>query len=378
MKKIVLGFFLTTHLNFVVVEKPDTPDVPYVTQGMAENVFIITTDGFRWQEVFSGADSVLINDQQYTQNTELANMYFGAATAAERRQKLMPFFWNVIAQKGVLLGNRNYDNMANVQNIYGSSYPGYNELLTGTTDISIYNNSKKNNPHKNILELLNDQERFKNKVAVVTSWDVFPYILNEDRSKIPVNSGYTDLAESSSQPAFHMINEVQQKAIAEKEPCRYDLLTFAAAKEYIKMHQPKLMYISLGETDEWAHSGRYDLYLQQANQFDKYVSDLWYYVQTNEYYKNKTAFIITTDHGRGYLQRSSWKRHGPLTPGSKDIWMAMIGPGIEAKGELKEGGKMIQKNTSSLIAKLLGVTINSQGGVATGQPVAFTKVVNKQ
>jgi hypothetical protein len=104
-----------------------------------------------------------------------------------------------------------------------------------------------------------------------------------------------------------------------------------------------------------AHHGRYDLYLQQANQLDKCIADLWYYTQTNEFYKNKTAFIITTDHGRGYIQANSWTKHGPFIPGSKEIWMAMIGPGIEMKGEVKEEGELLQKNISKLITRLLRV-----------------------
>jgi Type I phosphodiesterase / nucleotide pyrophosphatase len=356
MKKLIAGLFLLTHLNFVL--KPETEIRDRLIENLqpeAENIFIITVDGFRWQEVFSGADSVLINDSRYTQDTELTKLYYWDSNEEERRKKLMPFFWNVIAKKGQLLGNRAYGSKVNVKNMYGFSYPGYNELFTGTTDWLVNSNKKRINRNKNILELLNEQERFKGKVAAVTSWDVFPYILNEKRNKLPLNSGYENIDEPGMTGTQLMTNMVQQTAIVEKEDTRYDLLTFVTAKEYIKKHQPKVMYISLGETDEWAHHGRYDLYLQQANQLDKCIADLWYYTQTNEFYKNKTAFIITTDHGRGYIQANSWTKHGPFTPGSKEIWMAMIGPGIEMKGEVKEEGELMQKNISKLINRLLRV-----------------------
>jgi hypothetical protein len=359
MKKLIAGLFLLTHLNFVVVQQPGNKDS--VTENMqpsAENIFIITTDGFRWQEVFSGADSALINNERYTQDTELTKLFYWDSSEEERRKKLMPFFWNVIAKKGQLLGNRGFGSKVNVKNMYGFSYPGYNELLTGSTDWMVNSNKKRINRHKNILELLDEQERFHGKVAAVTSWDVFPYILNEKRSNIPVNSGYESVNEPGMSSTQLMTNMVQQTAIVEKESTRYDLLTFVTAKEYIKKHQPKVMYISLGETDEFAHQGRYDLYLQQANQLDKCIADLWYYVQTHEFYKNKTAFIITTDHGRG--QNSSWIKHGPFTQGSKEIWMAMMGPGIEAQGEVKEEGELLQKNISKLITGLLGIGLNNE------------------
>jgi hypothetical protein len=35
-----------------------------------ENVFVIMTEGLRWQELFSGADSVLLHDSQYTENIQ--------------------------------------------------------------------------------------------------------------------------------------------------------------------------------------------------------------------------------------------------------------------------------------------------------------------
>ena len=35
-----------------------------------------------------------------------------------------------------------------------------------------------------------------------------------------------------------------------------------------------------------------------ANMVDKWM-DIWDYIQSNPFYKNKTAIFITTDHGRG-------------------------------------------------------------------------------
>jgi len=34
----------------------------------ADHIFLITMDGFRWQELFTGADSLLIDDSGYTDN----------------------------------------------------------------------------------------------------------------------------------------------------------------------------------------------------------------------------------------------------------------------------------------------------------------------
>ena len=69
-------------------------------------LFIITLDGFRWEEIFTGADSSLISDPQINTDTLLAKALYWTDDESDRREKLMPFFWSVIAKQGELYGNR--------------------------------------------------------------------------------------------------------------------------------------------------------------------------------------------------------------------------------------------------------------------------------
>ncbi len=314
------------------------------------NVFIITTDGFRWQEVFGGADSLLMKDTTYVQDTALIRQQYWSDDLTERRKKLLPFFWNVIAAKGRLSGNRAYGNEVNVSNLYKISYPGYNEILTGYADKRFIPNLSINNRNTNILEYLNSTETYGGKVAAFSSWNVMPYILNEKESQLPVNSGY-EMLEEGDDTLNILINEVQ-KNVPNKGHTRYDLLTYASARNYIEAKHPKVVFLGLGETDEFAHQGRYDQYLQKAHQVDQLIAELWYYVQTDPFYKNNTTFIITTDHGRG-SKSSRWADHGFWVKGSGEIWMAMIGPGIAADGELKGKEKIYQKQVASTVAYLV-------------------------
>ena len=71
-----------------------------------ENVFLITLDGLRWQELFSGAVDSLIRDKEFTQDTALLKSVFWVENAQERRERLMPFFWTTIAREGQIYGNR--------------------------------------------------------------------------------------------------------------------------------------------------------------------------------------------------------------------------------------------------------------------------------
>ena len=79
-----------------------------------ENLIIVGWDGVRWEEIFTGIDSSILNDRQYTrERSELRSRYW-SDTAAVRRKKLFPFFWSTIRQDGQLYGNRDLGNKAEI------------------------------------------------------------------------------------------------------------------------------------------------------------------------------------------------------------------------------------------------------------------------
>lgn len=317
----------------------------------SENLFIITIDGFRWQEIFTGADEKLINDEKYTPDTATIKMMYWDDDPNERRKKLMPFFWNVIASKGQLYGNRNFNNKVNTANLFNLSYPGYNEMLAGNTDITVFSNAKKRNQNVTVLEYLNRKKELNGKVVAFTSWDVFPYILNNERNDMLINSGYETLKDISSAKQA-MINQVQTDAVYDKGQTRYDQLTFLTAKEYINLHKPRVVFLGLGETDEFAHHGRYDLYLEQANKTDKMIAELWHWVQTTPGYKNNTTFLITTDHGRG-SNKNKWTSHNAWIKGSSQTWLALLGTAVKPLGEIKDEQQLYQQQIAETIALLV-------------------------
>src|SRR4249919_1225081 len=77
----------------------------------AENIIIITTDGFRWQEVFKGMDSAIANNKKFNQGDSAAIFKkYWSDDINERRKKLMPFLWSVIEKNGQIYGNREKGN----------------------------------------------------------------------------------------------------------------------------------------------------------------------------------------------------------------------------------------------------------------------------
>ena len=345
-------------------------------QSRTRNVIIVTLDGFRWQEIFGGADSILITNSTYNVDTGLCKSMYWAPTAAQRREKLMPFMWNVIGKQGQLYGNRWLQNHVAVKNIYKFSYPGYNEILTGFPDTRLIPNTPVENQNVNLLEFLNTRSNFTGKVVAFSSWNIIPFILNEKRSGIPVNSGYENLSEENDSIAT-LINTVQS-SITSKGHTRYDQLTYLSARNYLQSHHPRVAFVSLGEMDESAHGRRYDLYLQNASTADRMLAELWYLVQTDPFYRDHTMLIITTDHGRGDTPKG-WHNHGALTHGSGATWLGMIGPDIVPLGEISGGQKLFNNQIAATICELLGekFVANHSVGKAISLPGESMSISNE-
>jgi hypothetical protein len=319
-------------------------------QQKTENVIIVTLDGFRWQEVFGGADAALINKAYVGDVSSLKEEYW-TPFAAERRKKLLPFFWNIIQQQGQLYGNRWSGNKVNNANKYRFSYPGYNEIFTGFPDAGINSNDKIWNPNINVLEFINQQSNYKNKVAAFATWDVLPYILNTKRNGLYVNADADTMRFENKE--LQLVNDMQ---FLTTRPIgvRPDIFTYFAAREYLKAYKPKVFYIAFGETDEFAHAGKYDQYLFSAHAEDAMIADLWKTVQSLPEYKNKTTLIITCDHGRGDKIKSQWTDHGENIAEAGQIWVAIMGPDTKPTGEIKQTMQLYQAQLATTLAALLG------------------------
>ncbi len=316
-----------------------------------KNLIVITLDGYRWQELFSGADQQVLYNGNYVRDTSVVQRFDGQS-AEKRREKLMPFFWNTIATQGQLYGNRRLGNKVNCANWRLLSYPGYSEMLVGFTERKVSSNDKKVNPNATVLEFIHERPEFNDRVAAFSTWDVFPFILREEQSNIYVNAG-TDIPTGELSVQEKWMNN-NQEDIMNSSGTRYDEFTFRYAFQYLKRERPRVLFIGFDETDSNGHGGRYDNYLKSAHHADKMIKELWNWVQSQPDYKDQTTLFITTDHGRGN-GRNSWKNHRLLAAGSRQIWFAVLGPDTPAFGEMKFKGKYFQKQTAKTLAAFLGL-----------------------
>ncbi|MBO6573956.1 MAG: alkaline phosphatase family protein [Rhodothermales bacterium] len=314
-------------------------------------VVLVTLDGLRWEEVFRGMDPSMTEDESL-----LAE--FGVGDAAERRTTLMPWLWRTLATQGVLLGNRQLGSTGRVTNGHVFSYPGYNEILTGRVDERIDSNDKVPNPNVTVLEWL--QTRAGVRAAAFGSWDVFPYIINEERSGIPVNAGFEPSLDPERSERESFLNELQAQIPSPWGTVRLDAFTHHYALEYMKRASPEVVYISYGETDDFAHNDNFPAYIRAARNTDAFLQGLWTFLQTDSAYAGRTSLIITTDHGRG--SGDGWVGHGTGEEwaGSEYIWLAALGPSIPAGGELRGVG-FDQAQVAATVAALMGFDFTITG-----------------
>jgi hypothetical protein len=342
MKKFLFVTFLFVNAACFAQQAPKT-----------ENVILVTWDGYRWQELFGGADKKWMKEKFVKSDLNKLKEQYNAPTAEERRKKLMPFFWDSIATKGTLIGNRKKGSKMNVTNGYKFSYPGYSEIFCGYGDHRVNSNDFPDNPNKNIFDFIVAQKEFERKAAAFATWDAFPRIINTNRNKVPVFVNFKK--ENDVVSCNNVSYDKWQTSCPQVDPfILTDTMTYHFAKEYIHRNHPKFVFIGFDETDHFAHEGMYDAYLNSANTEDRFMADLWNTIQSDPQYKDKTTLIITCDHGRGNKRPGMWRHHGKLVKDAHQIWMAAIGPDVAANGEVKGGKKYTQSQIAQTIAHLLG------------------------
>ena len=317
-------------------------------QTPARNVVVVTLDGLRFQEMFGGADEAYFKRDAKGVIDPAAKKYAGDTPEA-RRGLLMPFMWSVIAKQGQVFGDPSQQSRSHVTNGLWFSYPGYSEMLAGLVDPRIDSNNKTPNPNVTVLEWLNGRPGFAGKVSAFGSWDVLPFILNTGRSHLPVGTGFVPVPDPKTSRERE-INELAADLPAYRGYGTFDAPIVYAAIEDLKTRQPRVLYIMLGEGDEWAHEGRYDLYLDATKRADRFIERIWTTLQSLPEYRGRTTLLVTTDHGRGATLKD-WSDHGKDVPAAEDTWMAALGPGVPPLGVRKN----LTVTTSQLAATIASV-----------------------
>ncbi len=329
------------------------------------HVVLFTSDGVRWQDLFTGIDPLLMNQKSAGMGDVAAlQSKLWKPAPEERRAALMPFFWNTLVPRGVLLGNVSLGSSMQVSNGFRVSYPGYSEILTGRSqDEVIRNNDPIRNPTPSFLQFLKDRSHLRpEQVAVFASWELFHQIAESRPGDLFINAGYETCPLPRNSTKVALLNQLQSDARFVDSTSRHDAFTFELAMEYLSVMPPEHLFISFDETDDWAHNKRYDQVLRSLQYFDASLNRLWTLLQSSPRYRDSTTLVITCDHGRGG-SLNDWSDHGPKVPGDEQIWAAFIGPDTPAKGEISHGPIRFQRDIAPTILALLGVETGAYPGI---------------
>jgi hypothetical protein len=270
-----------------------------------ERVILVTLDGVRWQEVFQGSDPKL----------------GGGATSS------LPMPW-LHAQResgGLLLGDD--ESPLFISNPHGVSLPGYQSLFTGRVQEQCHNNFCGRPADETLQErVLFELGLESHQVATIGSWEKIGKAAQSGGSgTLPtpfINVEHQALEDDIPLEAElrEKLNQLEKKRRPPWFNARWDHLTWQQAMRFWRVHHPRLLIVSLVDSDEWGHRGDYPRYLHALRNYDRWLSALTKDLRASENsLGQETTLIVTTDHGRGDGRK--WSRHGAAIPGSERIWL---------------------------------------------------------
>jgi Type I phosphodiesterase / nucleotide pyrophosphatase len=294
----------------------------------ARSVILLTLDGVRPTEFFGGMDSTVVafpDSSGIGDSVRIWRAYW-RPTATERRRAVMPFFWDSLAPRGLVLGDPANGGRAVITNGEGFSAPGYLEILTGSAQPVVTSNDPVRYPFETVLQFVRRKLGLgPMQVAAFTSWENFRGYVSNQAGDVYVNAGFDTVPEPFNTPVLARLTTLQGQALPAWEGSRLDAFTGGLALEYLRQQRPPLLFVAFDDTDDFAHLRKYGRVLDALHAADAFIRDLWHTVQSLPAYRGRTTLVITTDHGRG-LTPGNWTDHGRHTPGSAAIWAAVFGP----------------------------------------------------
>ncbi len=133
---------------------------------------------------------------------------------------------------------------------------------------------------------------------------------------------------------------------------REDSITMQLALDNLTLYQPKMMLIAFKDPDYYGHQSDSAGYIHAIQNTDRYIGNIWNFIQNSPVYKNKTTLIVTNDHGR-HLDgvAEGYTGHGDNCEGCRHIELFALSPDFKTNVELSTSYD--QLDISATIAELL-------------------------
>jgi hypothetical protein len=124
---------------------------------------------------------------------------------------------------------------------------------------------------------------------------------------------------------------------------REDSVTYQKAMNVIQTKSPKLLLINFKDPDYYAHLADWNMYIQTIQNTDVYVGRIWDAIQSHPQMANKTALIVTNDHGR---HLSDYTSHGDNCDGCRHIMFFAAGPDFRKDCVLNTPRSLVDVHTT--------------------------------
>jgi hypothetical protein len=216
-----------------------------------------------------------------------------------------------------------------------ASLPGYLELMSGRSDTGCANNDCAG---AHDTTLADDVAHAGGETAVFSSWPAIGRAISAARHVPGIlasvgRHGGRDRERIAGVPGVTAWLQAGERFTPElgEHDFRADAHTAEAALSYWEARRPRLLFVALGETDEYAHADDYRAYLDALHRVDAIIGRFARRAAQHAARGRPTTLLVTTDHGRadGFIE------HGGQWPESARIWLVAAGSGIRAHGYVK-------------------------------------------
>lgn len=253
----------------------------------AESAIVVAIDGARWQEVFSS-------------------------------DVIMPTLRRWMTIDGASIGAPGHGEIRASGPNY-VSLPGYMEIFSGQPSACHSNDCGPIDEPTIVDEVIDGG----GSAAVISSWETLVRAAARTPARAMVSAGRERLthADAFDFPTF----EAGERGGPGPGLGEYrrDEHTIRLALDFAASHEPKFLFVGLGDTDEHAHRDDRVGYVASLRTADAFLAELEARVSP------RTVIFVTADHGRD----PNFRDHGE-TPESGRVWLVAKGAGISARGAL--------------------------------------------
>lgn len=279
----------TSALFFHLLAQPAQEPTP-TPAAQPSRVVLVLIDGVRWQDVFDADGSL-----------------FATKPALPRLQSLLA--------EGSLWGNRPAGvegRGARTISLVPYSLPGYQSIFTGQQTPCEDNRCGGVTVDTFVDRFRNEGAAGNDDVAVFASWAG----LSRAAARVPDRVHVDIPSWGTHEPGPPWDN------------ARWDSGTWAEALRFEQKFAPRLLVVSLLDTDEFAHDGHQNGYRSALRAFDNQLFEFVEHLKSSGAW-SRTTLVITTDHGR----ERNWRNHGDDDEG-RDVFIGVFGARAPRQGRV--------------------------------------------